>query len=143
MRPVDKTSLSPFFVASIRSQSSSVIPEIGSCPSASQAFMSTSETSLESSARTTSTSLPSHWTKHWCMHRGRNTTIGVNPIPPKQHCVCTLTVDDEERGWDGLAANCQLHIEDTLCLRRLTVEIIEHHIGLDKISSGMTQPVQH
>ena len=77
------------------------------------------------------------------MHRGRNTTIGVNPIPPKQHCVRTLAVDDEEQGWDGPAANCQLHIEDALRLGRLAVEIIEHYVGLDKISSRTTQSAQH
>src|SRR6185295_11589840 len=76
------------------------------------------------------------------VHRGRNTTIGMNPIPPKQHCVRTLAIDDEERGWDGLAANCQLYVEDTLCLRRLAVEIMEHHVGLDKVSSRTTQSAQ-
>src|SRR6185312_249878 len=70
VRLVDKTSLSPFFVASIRSQSSRAIPEIGSCPSASHAFMSARETSLESSAWTTSTSSPSHWTRYWCFVEG-------------------------------------------------------------------------
>ena len=77
------------------------------------------------------------------VHCGRNTTIGVNPIPPKQHCVHTLTVDDEERSWDDLAANCLLHIEDALCLRWLPVEIIEHYVGLDKVSSRTTQSAQH
>jgi hypothetical protein len=38
------------------------------------------------------------------MHCGRDTTVGVNPIPPKQYRVCTLAVDDEERSRDRLAA---------------------------------------
>ena len=132
VRPMDKASLNPFFVASIRSQSSSAIPGVHVCERKLAGVICTDHLHF--------VAIPLNQT---LVHCGRNTTIGVNPIPPKQHCVCTLTVDDQERGWDGLAANCQLHIEDTLCLRWLTIEIIEHHIGLDKISSGTTQPAQH
>src|SRR6185437_4668900 len=31
------------------------------------------------------------------MHCGRDTTVGVDPIHPKQYRICTLAVDDEER----------------------------------------------
>jgi hypothetical protein len=34
------------------------------------------------------------------VHHGRDAAIGVDPIPPKYDSVCTLAVDDEERGWD-------------------------------------------
>jgi len=76
------------------------------------------------------------------MHGG-DTAIGVNPISPEQCRVCTLAVDDEERGRDGLAANCQPYTEDPFRLYQLTVEIIEHNIGLDEISSRTTQSAQH
>ena len=46
------------------------------------------------------------------MHCGRDTTVGMNPVPPKQHCVCTLAINDEERCWYSLAAYYQLHIKN-------------------------------
>jgi len=49
------------------------------------------------------------------MHCGGDTAVGVDPIPPKQYRICTLAVDDEERSWDRLAANCQLHVKNPHC----------------------------
>src|SRR6185437_4591263 len=77
------------------------------------------------------------------MHCGRDTTVGMNPFPPKQHCVCTLVVNDEERCWYSLAAHCQFHIKNPLRLRWLSIEVIKHHIGLDQISRRTTQSAQH
>jgi hypothetical protein len=66
VRPVDKTGLTLFFVASMRSQPSKLIPDISSWSSASQMLIATCEILIESSAWTTSTSSPSHWIRHWC-----------------------------------------------------------------------------
>src|SRR6185312_11037578 len=96
VRPVDKTSLSPFFVASIRSQSSRAIPEIGSCPSASQAFISATETSLKSSAGTTSTSSPSHWMRYWCIVEGIQQLAWIQSLPSNTVYVLLLLMMKNE-----------------------------------------------
>lgn len=83
VRPVDKTSLNPFFVSSTRSQPSKSIPEIGSYHSASHMFISVSEISLESSIWTTSTSSPSHWIKNWFIVDGIHQLAWNQSLPSK------------------------------------------------------------
>jgi hypothetical protein len=48
------------------------------------------------------------------VHRRRDAAVGMNPIHPEQHSVCTLVVDDEERSWDSLASHGQIHVENAL-----------------------------
>src|SRR6185503_2837350 len=110
LRPVDKTSLSPFFVASIRSQSSRAIPEIGSCPR-----VHVCEGNLAGIICRDYLHFIAIPLNEILMHCGRDTAVGVDPIPPKQYRICTLAVDDEERSRDRLAANCQLHVKNSHC----------------------------
>jgi hypothetical protein len=111
VRPVDKTSLTPFFVASMRLQPSKLISKIGSWSSASQMLIVACEISIKSSAWTTPTSSPSHWIRHWCIVEGMQQLVWIQSLPSKTLYVLLL-VNDEERGRDSLVSNGQIHTKD-------------------------------
>src|SRR6185437_12846644 len=63
------------------------------------------------------------------MHCGGDTTVGMNPDPSKQHRVCTLAVNDEERCRCSLAAHCQFHIKNPIAsdgcpLKSLSITLV-------------------
>jgi hypothetical protein len=76
------------------------------------------------------------------VHHRRDAAIGMNPIPPEQDSACTLVADDEERSWDSLASHGQIHVENTLCLWCLAIEVTQRNVGLDQVLSRTPQPTQ-
>jgi hypothetical protein len=57
------------------------------------------------------------------VHCGRDTTIGMDPISPKQDDVRALAVDNKKSSRDGLASYHQIHAEDSLRLRSLSIKV--------------------
>ena len=61
-----------------------------------------------------------------------HTLIGMNPITSKYKAEVTLHLGDEERCWDRLAPNGQLHRSNPFCTNGITSSnAADRHVRLD------------